>query len=321
MIAVQEFIVPFLVLLLCSAAVVSVLAFILSLGLRQHLVRLAPRMRLPALALLLVTPFFGTSLLAVWGSAPNRWISVNDHCTGHAASHSSACTWHLPQVTDPILQGLLLAGLLIFALLGAYKLLSLWRGLHQLETLKRLAIFDTKLGIWRLAVSSPLAFTSGLLRPACFISEGLLQQLDTVETTQVCAHEQAHARRRDGLYQWLMRFFSLGHLPGMRRQLLKDWELACEQVCDQAVAPDTKNRLMLAQTLLRVARLQMDNNSTLPLTCHLSGGDLESRIQALLHPTAHRPLAALLLALAPVLISITTVGALAPIFHRWLEWL
>lgn len=321
MIAVQEFIVPFLVLLLCSAAVVSVLAFILSLGLRQHLMRLAPRMRLPALALLLITPFFGTSLLAVWGSAPNRWISVNDHCTGHAASHSSACTWHLPQVTDPILQGLLLAGLLIFALLGAYKLLNLWRGLHQLKTLKRLAIFDTKLGVWRLSVGSSMAFTSGLWRPACFISEGLLQQLNAVEVAQVCAHEQAHARRRDGLRQWILRFLSWGHLPGTRRQLLKDWELACEQACDQAVAPDTKNRLVLAQTLLRVARLQLDNNSTLPSTCHLNGGDLESRIQALLHPTAHRPLAALLLASAPVLIIITTVGALAPILHRWLEWL
>ncbi|MCG7915711.1 MAG: M56 family metallopeptidase [Candidatus Thiodiazotropha weberae] len=321
MTALQEFVVPYLILLLCSASIVSVLAFILSMGLRQHLMRLAPRMRLPALALLLITPVFGTLLLAVWGSAPAGWISGNDHCTGHAASHSSACTWHLPQVTDPTLQGMLLAGLLIFTLFGAYKLLNFWRGLRQLETLKRLAIFDTKLGIWRLAVSSPLAFTSGLLRPAIFISEGLLQQLDTIETTQVCAHEQAHARRHDGLYQLLMRLFSLGHLPGMRRQLLKDWELACEQVCDQAVAPDTKNRLVLAQTLLRVARLNLNNNGTLPSACHLTGGDLECRVQALLHPAAHRPLAALFLTSAPALIIIMTVGVLAPIFHHWLEWL
>lgn len=318
--SISDLIVSVAVLLLCSATVVSVLAAALSFGLRQRLQRLAPRVRLPVLALLLITPFFGTLLLAVWGSAPGRWAYADDHCTGHATSHSSACVWHLPQVYDPFLQAILLTGLLILALLTARRMLRLWRGLHQLEALKRLALFDTTLGVWRLSVGLPMAFTSGLWRPACVISEGLLQQLEAVEVAQVCAHEQAHARRRDGLRQWILRFLSWGHLPFVRKRLLKDWELACEQACDEAVAQHANGRLVLAQTLLRVARLQLDNNNTLPAICRLTGGDLECRVLALLHPTRHRPMTALLLTSTAALIMIAALGGLAPWLHYWLEW-
>jgi len=319
--SVSDLIVSVTVLLLCSAAVISMLAAVVSIGLRHRLQRLAARVRLPALALLLITPFFGTLLLAVWGSAPGRWVYADDHCTGHAASHTSGCTWHLPQVSDPFLQAVLLAGLLILTLLTAQRTLRLRRGLHQLETLKRLALFDTTLGVWRLSIDSPRAFTAGLWRPACFISEGLLQRLDAVEVAQVCAHEQAHARRRDGLRQWVLRLLSWGHLPAVRNRLLKDWELACEQACDASVARHASDRIALAQTLLRVARLQLDYNNTLPATCHLTGGDLECRVLALLHPAPHRPISALLLATTTASVIIAAVGGLAPLFHNWLEWL
>lgn len=313
----MERVVAVIVLLSCSVAVVSVLTTVLSLGLRRRLRGLSPRTRQPVLALLLSTPFFGSLVLAVWGSAPGRWAYVDGHCTGHA----SACTWHLPQVADPWVQAILLSGLLVLVVIAAHRLLTLRHGLRQLEVLKRLAVFDATLGVWRLPAGSPMAFTSGLWRPACFVSEGLLERLDCAGIANVCAHEQAHARRRDGLRQWLLRLLSLGYLPAVRRRLLKDWELVCEQACDATVARHPSERLSLAQTLVRVARLQLDDAPSLPAACHLSGGDLESRVLALLHPAAHRPFMALSLTGATGLVLFLALGAMAPLLHYWLEWI
>ena len=135
-----------------------------------------------------------------------------------------------------------------------------------------------------LDCAAPLAFTAGLSRPEVYISSSLLASLPSDMIGVVVAHERAHVRRRDGMLQFAAYLFSVLHCPWVRRRLLEDLSLTCEQACDQEAAREAGGPLRVAETLLSVYRLLVPNHSApaqgmLPFIC---GGSLIPRIEALL---------------------------------------
>jgi len=106
----------------------------------------------------------------------------------------------------------------------------------------------------------------------------------------IVAHERAHARRRDGMIQFVAHLASLLHCPWVRWPLLADLSLACEQACDQEAAREVGDPLRVAETLVALARW-FTPAKCVPAVGALSfgSGDLVPRIEALLStaPTPH----------------------------------
>ena len=138
--------------------------------------------------------------------------------------------------------------------------------------------------------AAPLALTAGLSRPEVYISSSLLASLPSDMLRVIVAHERAHVRRRDGLIQFVAHIVSLLHLPGIRRRLLADLSLACEQACDQEAAREVGDPLRVAETLLAVARWFTPAKCVSAVgALSFGSGDLVPRIEALLStaPTPH----------------------------------
>lgn len=167
----------------------------------------------------------------------------------------------------------------------------------------------------------PLALTAGLSRPEVYISSTLVTALPSDMFGIIVAHERAHVRRRDGLLQFAAHIASLLHLPWVRRRLLADLSLACEQACDEAAAREIGDRLRVAETLVAISRLSVPATRVAALgALSFGGGNLVPRIEALLSaPMPHGasfPLQAWIV-LVPLIVS-AAVYVAEPV-HRWAE--
>ena len=99
----------------------------------------------------------------------------------------------------------------------------------------------------------PMAFTSGIFRPAVLISTWMIENLDQRELEAVLTHELGHVARRDYLVIWLATvlrdaFFYIPVSWSAYRQLQQEKELAC----DDTVVNTTHRPLALASALAKV---------------------------------------------------------------------
>jgi hypothetical protein len=242
--------------------------------------RLAPRQRARVLFGLSIVPtasgaaFLGIALLP----SAAALLGAADHCTVHT-HHPHLCPLH-PWAPGPNAAGaLLLAALVVaFAALG-------WRTARMcraLRTVASLAEGREQDGTWRVRSPRPFAFTAGLVRPAVYVSTALREALSAPDLAVVIAHERAHARRRDALTTWAAGWLGALHFPSTSRRLEVDLRAACEQACDEDAARDTSDRLEVAAALVRVEKLQGAAGPWPSVA--FGGGDLESRVEALLAP-------------------------------------
>ncbi len=129
---------------------------------------------------------------------------------------------------------------------------------------------------------SRAAFTHGLLRPAIYMSTGLLNELDKDEIKAVFLHELHHKRRLDPL-----RFFLLMLLKDMFfyipliKYLVSYIRFKKEHEADDA-AVISADELNLAGALLKVAAFQRDM-AMMPasITGGIEGGAIAARIRRL----------------------------------------
>ncbi len=246
-----------------------------------------PAMRAGLLLAMACAPaVVGLTLLLLTLSPPLTHLlgPGTDHCQVHG-HHAHFCLLHTPLLTGVNPERLILstAGIAML-LLAAGISFRIRRVLRVVRALRTARVPEQEPRPYRV-VDSGIAFalTAGLVRPAIYLSSGLLRQVSAAELAVVVQHEQAHRRRRDALRSLIADLLSRLHLPPVRRRLLEDLHLASEQACDERAAGSAGERLFVAETILKVARLSAGRRPVCDtLLPTMTGSDIPARIDALL---------------------------------------
>ncbi|MEN7973382.1 MAG: M56 family metallopeptidase [Verrucomicrobiota bacterium] len=210
----------------------------------------------------------------------------SDHCQAHG-HHAHFCLIHTPLLAGTSLERAILsvAGIAMLILFAAVAF-RLRRVQRAVRALRAAQIAEPAHQPYSVVDShTPFALTVGLVKRTIYLSSRLRSELSPTELMAVVAHEQAHCRRHDALRMFVADLMSWLHLPPLRRRLLADLHLASEQSCDEQAALTTGDRLGVAETILKVVRLNAatDRNSDILLPT-MTGSDVHVRVDALLHP-------------------------------------
>jgi Zn-dependent protease with chaperone function len=138
----------------------------------------------------------------------------------------------------------------------------------------------------------PIVAVVGVLRPRLVVAQRVLDQVPADELAAILAHEQAHIDRHDNLARLLFTGLPdlLGLLP-LSRRMATSWHEAAEHAADDAALRlGGEGRLLLAQALVRVARLAPPAAPMpLPTSALYRGEDLTRRIERLTTPPVETP--------------------------------
>jgi Zn-dependent protease with chaperone function len=253
--------------------------------------------------------------LAMWPSLGAALGLAVDHCPAHAG-HLHLCLHHLPARGPGIAGAVALAALSAAA--GGSLLVAL-RSALLASRLSRARSFALPSGAGVVPSLRAFAATVGWFRPTVLVSSALVEQLTPAQVDVVVSHERAHAARRDALAVAVARVLSLGHLPFVRRRILADLTLACEQACDEAAARACGDRVLVAETIVAAERAAGSAHALAAPGLAFGGSEVASRVEALLSTPrqgrAPRSLRGCLLAAAGAL------ALLAPHVHHWTETL
>jgi Zn-dependent protease with chaperone function len=250
---------------------------------RRRLQRVVPERRARLLSALAAAPLALPAVLAALCLVPSILAAVGlhrDHCPHHA-EHFHLCVTHRPPALPlpwsgfSLLGAVPLVGALAVGAVGASRARRLRESLEL--GLERALRGDVRL------VASPLAFcvTAGVLRPGIIVSERFAAELPAEQLEAVIEHERAHARRRDGLRKLAAAALSWMHLPALRRRLLGDLSLACEQACDAEAARSIGDRLLVADAILGAERLLSRYGESRAI-CAFGGSQVPERVERLL---------------------------------------
>jgi Zn-dependent protease with chaperone function len=288
---------PFLGLLQLSLLATVAIVFVASavsgglyLGLRGRLGRLAPASRAKLLVTWAATPAALGLALTVLCFLPSITLlllgSNADHCIAHDDHHGHLCLLHPPHDAGSALVWALLGAALLVAiaqlLRGAHAFLSAHRALGALSRTDG----GTQRVVW-VASAKPFALTIGLFRPRVLVSTALRKQLRPELMAAVVEHEEAHRRRGDVLRKTVAALLSTLHWPAVRRRLLADLNLACEQAADADAAERLSDPLIVAEAILSVERMSASyQQAWLPAGASFGGPTVGARVEALLEREA-----------------------------------
>lgn len=212
-----------------------------------------------------------------------------DHCLVHDDRHPHLCVLHVAGAS------------LAPAGWGFVFVLSLWwigtagpavlRVFAQTRRLRRLdGLLQQERGRIRIVNSAaPVAFAGGILAGCVYISSALIRRLSPSELRVVVEHEWAHVRRRDGLRKLVASLLCATQLPGVRRRLMADLALACEQACDVEAAARVGDRTEVAEAIVSVERLFVGSLQVPAPGWSFVGGNVPARVEALLHEPERYP--------------------------------
>ncbi len=138
-------------------------------------------------------------------------------------------------------------------------------------------------------LGTPTARVVGWLHPRVVIDRGLWSRLTGPERQVVLEHERAHVARRDPLVLALLSALLIPAPGAVRRLVIRTWLSRAEQQADAMAAQVVSDPLLVAETLLRCARLGVPVG---PAPAWM-GGSLARRVNALADntgaPTSSRP--------------------------------
>lgn len=205
---------------------------------------------------------------------------IADHCLYHGPGHPHLCLSHLPAISP----GTVLS-LLVFALLASLVFI-IWRHairqsrlLSELSSMASLARGTGPLRI--LTDKRKLAFATSAPQPLILMTSGMLDNLDRHQRRIVLAHEVAHLRHRDLVWNRVFEWLLLLQLPWISCTLRSIWQQAIEERADDVVVARF-GRDNVAMTLLTLARPSAMQSAQ--ALC-VSGGNTLDRIERLLSPT------------------------------------
>jgi Zn-dependent protease with chaperone function len=135
----------------------------------------------------------------------------------------------------------------------------------------------------------PIVAVVGVVRPRLVVARSVLTHCPADELEAILAHEQAHIDRRDNLSRLALSAMPdvLAWLPVSAR-IRAAWQESAEHAADDTAGRGgQEGRLVLAQALLRVARLAGGPVATalpLPTSALYRGEDLTRRVARLMQP-------------------------------------
>ena len=186
----------------------------------------------------------------------------------------------------------------LFILFSVVILNIKWRQLHgQSSSVQMLKAFSNSqhrtISEQRIIVLDsdvPTAFTSGLIKPICYVSSGLVKQLTGKELDIVIEHELAHVRKKDPLFKLLFALFSAYYPKQLADKLNAKFSLITEHLADQATVMKHSAE-DIASTLIKVVRLQkaIPAYENSPVLCFFGADNIAQRVQRLLKPI-NRPM-------------------------------
>ena len=262
-------------------------------SLRAILGRLDPEARTSVLRALSVAPFVGglmASILCFVPKTAEPILPQVDHCMDHADGHFHFCLNHPPATVGGIEIWLLFAALgigVLFVIVARGRRLT--SSLRILRQLAGSAQYEARHDVWVIESDRPVALSVGILKKRTILSSGLLRAIPARLVEVIVAHERAHAQRNDGLWKLATEVLSLGHLPGTRRALERDLELACEQACDERAGAMMGDRLRVAEALVAVERLRQNLLMMGPAALAFGASGLTARVDSLLSPSTGSP--------------------------------
>lgn len=276
-----------LVALACGAST-ALLAAVSYPLLRARLLSAAPVARADVLFALASAPVVLAMSVAAASFLPSilTWLSLqSDHCAQDLHDHLHLCLLHPPPVTTGA-QLWVVPGAVGAILLGGMAR-ELGRGLRTRRALAPLAATstpDTARGVRWLSSSVPLAVAvGGARRGAVIVASSLRERLAPRELESVIEHERAHLRRRDGAWRTIAAVLAVAHVPSLRRTLIADLALACEEACDDEAVEAVGDRLSVASALVAVSRLWSERVlATAVAAPAFTGADVATRVARLL---------------------------------------
>lgn len=296
------------------AITLSLLVAVCEHPLGRLLSRQPPHQRARILWWLLATPALaGIGYTAVVMAIPSvlqdsaRFAAA---CSAHSGKLLHWCVWHPSEDGQSAwLWGAiaLLAGYATW-LIGRAAV-ELWRARQTLATMLRLSRRVSQIDrLHVMDVEQPIAFASGMGKGHVVLSQSLLDRLDPTQLRVVLAHEQAHLEHRDARWRLIAILLSGIQLPGMRRRLLRHYELALEQRCDLAAAALVRSQTTVAETLVAVEKIYCYHAvRRMPVSLAFLSDFVPERVQALLSPN-HKPTSHLGLLLGLTVLSFCSVS-------------
>lgn len=134
----------------------------------------------------------------------------------------------------------------------------------------------------------PFLALAGVFRPTMIASRGLLRALTSGQLAASLRHEKAHHSSHDNLKRLIMRCApDLLPFVSAFEPLEQGWTKFAERAADdRAVSGDLSGALLLAEALVRVARLgDMARSASLAAPLLADRSELHARIDRLIHPT------------------------------------
>ncbi|MFI5178277.1 MAG: M56 family metallopeptidase [Vicinamibacterales bacterium] len=166
-----------------------------------------------------------------------------------------------------------------------------------------------------VASSFPIVAVVGLKRPRLIVARSVLASCTADELRAIVAHECGHVARRDNLARAVMALSPdlLAWLP-LSARLAHAWHDAAEEAADDhAGVLGDRGRLLLAEALIRVARLAPAGAGrvVVPASALYRGENLDRRVRRLLEPAAAAPSASSIWWRAGVVTALIASAALA----------
>lgn len=173
--------------------------------------------------------------------------------------------------------------LMLVAYVIVRKFSDLWRHNKEVDALLG---FATELGdgLYKVESSNASAFTTGFVSKKCVVTTGLIEQTSEEEYNVVVSHEKAHALANDPFKKWLFALLSEFFIKPVRERLKLHMNLAMENEADNAVINSGVSKLFVASTLVKIAKLNAQNNVLKhnDLVANFGADVLEQRIYFLL---------------------------------------
>jgi Zn-dependent protease with chaperone function len=206
-----------------------------------------------------------------------------------------------------------------FSLYMAIKsIVVAYKSYHQIHLLRTLASRKSR-SVFFIDSSIPTAFTGGVINPSCFISTGLIEQLDPNDIEIIIQHELAHVHYKDPLKKWMFSFLSSYFAPYVKAKLKSMMAINMEQAADSFFVKNQQQAQNAASTLVRFTKLAakytIHNQYESELLVNFCGQSIEQRVLQLLNDTQlkHFPMNTALLGL--ILLAVVSTTSIDSLHH------